>query len=75
VVWCCQDIAYYESPPGLQLLHCVAFDEHVLGGESTVADGFAACEQLRRDVPEAFEALTRIPATFHKVGGFVCFVF
>eukprot|EP00731_Ephydatia_muelleri_P027775 Em0019g648a len=29
------DLAYYESPPGLQLLHCLKFDDCVTGGETT----------------------------------------
>ena len=28
------DLCYYESPPGLQLLHCLAFDGGVEGGET-----------------------------------------
>ena len=30
------DLCYYESPPGLQLLHCLAFDGGVEGGETAV---------------------------------------
>ncbi len=61
------DLAYYESPPGLQLLHCVRFDAGVIGGFSTLADGFRAAEILRESDPAAFEALCQIPTTFHKV--------
>ena len=28
------DLCYYESPPGLQLLHCLAFDDGIVGGDS-----------------------------------------
>jgi gamma-butyrobetaine dioxygenase len=24
-----QDLVYYESPPGLQLLHCMRFDDEI----------------------------------------------
>lgn len=61
------DLAYYESPPGLQFLHCIRFDATVQGGESTFADGFAIAENLRLVDPEAFHTLTRVPATFLKL--------
>lgn len=61
-----QDLAYYESPPGLQFLHCLEFDESIVGGESTFVDGLAAAEELRRIDPTSFHALCRIPATFQK---------
>jgi alpha-ketoglutarate-dependent taurine dioxygenase len=60
------DLCYYESPPGLQLLHCLAFDDGIVGGESTLVDAFAVAEALRRDAPDAFATLARIPATFVK---------
>lgn len=61
------DLVYYESPPGLQLLHCRVFDSNVIGGESTFIDGFYAAEVLRKRNPEAFRNLTRLPATFEKI--------
>ncbi|KAL1510263.1 hypothetical protein AB1Y20_006586 [Prymnesium parvum] len=60
------DLCYYESPPGLQLLHCMRFDADVSGGESFLIDGFKVAEQLRRDEPAAFDSLSRLPATFIK---------
>ena len=60
------DLCYYESPPGLQLLHCMQFDADVQGGGSFLIDGFAVAEQLRREQPAAFDALSRLPATFLK---------
>ena len=62
-----QDIAYYESPPGLQFLHCVRFDANVTGGESTLCDLFAAADCLRNESPDSFDALRTIPICFHKV--------
>jgi alpha-ketoglutarate-dependent taurine dioxygenase len=62
-----QDLAYYESPPGLQLLLCREFDAAVEGGESTFLDGLAAGEALRASAPAAFATLARVPATFQKV--------
>ncbi len=61
------DLVYYESPPGLQLLHCREFSDDVVGGESTFVDGFYAAEVLRRRDPSAFSVLSRVPATFEKV--------
>ena len=52
------DLCYYESPPGLQLLHCLAFDGGVEGGETTLIDAFAVAEQLRREEPEVTLTLT-----------------
>jgi len=61
-----QDLAYYESPPGMQLLHCVANRSGVVGGESLLIDAIAAAYRLREVKPESFEILTRCPATFVK---------
>jgi len=60
------DLCYYESPPGIQLLHCLNFDDDVEGGESFVIDGFGVAETLRRTSPAAFETLATVPATFVK---------
>jgi hypothetical protein len=60
------DLCYYESPPGLQLLHCLRFDADVSGGESFLIDSFAVAEAIRAAAPEAFEALSSLPATFVK---------
>jgi gamma-butyrobetaine dioxygenase len=60
------DLPYYESPAGVQLLHCLRFDEQVLGGETYVIDAFAVAEAFRRAEPDAFEVLARVPATFIK---------
>jgi Taurine catabolism dioxygenase TauD, TfdA family len=38
------DLAYYESPPGLQLLHCLQFDDDVVGGLSQLLDGYRVAE-------------------------------
>lgn len=61
------DLVYYESPPGLQLLHCRAFDADVVGGESTFIDGFAAARAFARLFPQHFLALATLPTTFQKV--------
>jgi gamma-butyrobetaine dioxygenase len=61
-----QDLAYYESPPGLQLLHCVDNGANIVGGESTLIDGMAAAEEFRKLAPDFFEILTQCEATFLK---------
>ena len=60
------DLNYYESPPGIQFLHCIEFSPDIRGGLSTFVDAFGAAERLRRCNPGAFETLTRVPATFQK---------
>jgi alpha-ketoglutarate-dependent taurine dioxygenase len=60
-----QDLSYYESPPGLQLLHC-AEHRNVVGGESLLVDGLAAAHQLKEFAPDLFEILTTTSATFCK---------
>lgn len=60
-----QDLAYYESMPGLQLLHCVE-NRDVHGGQSTLVDAMAAAHSFRNLAPDLFEILTQCPATFVK---------
>ncbi len=62
-----QDLLYYESPPGLQLLHCTHLDDSIEGGESIFLDGFAAATELRNRSPEDFAVLTSTPATFQSL--------
>lgn len=63
-----QDLVYYESPPGLQMLHCIDFASDVAGGESTLMDGFALLERFRAKHPREFCSLCTIPAVWKKVG-------
>ena len=70
-----QDLAYYESPPGLQFLHCVANGSGVVGGESTMIDGLAAAYRLRELRPGSFETLVRCPATFVKQRDGACMTY
>jgi len=60
------DLCYYESPPGLQLLHCLEFEPMVEGGDSILIDGFKTAEAFRQREPQGFADLCRIPATFIK---------
>lgn len=58
------DMGYYESPPGLQLLHCISND--VTGGQSILIDALAAAHAFRWLCPDHFEILTICSATFVK---------
>mmetsp|Transcript_13206 Transcript_13206/g.32095 ORF Transcript_13206/g.32095 Transcript_13206/m.32095 type:complete len:581 (-) Transcript_13206:441-2183(-) len=70
-----QDLAYYESPPGIQLLHCAAMGRGVSGGESTLIDAMAAAHRLREIRPESFDCLVRCPATFVKQRDGACMTY
>ena len=61
------DLSYYESPPGIQFLHCIRFDDCVTGGESVFVDAWHVAEMFRATYPGHFDTLTRVPATFQKV--------
>ena len=61
------DEPYYESPPGLSLLHCLKFDECIEGGENVLIDHCAAAEEFRKDFPKDFEVLTKIPIAFGRI--------
>lgn len=56
------DLATRETQPGLQMLHCL--ENTAKGGASTMADGFAVAEAIRREDADAFEALTTLPWVF-----------
>ena len=70
-----QDLAYYESTPGMQLLHCGAMGKDVVGGESTLIDAMAAAYRLRELRPKSFETLTKCPATFVKQRDGACMTY
>ena len=62
-----QDLPYFESKPGLQLLHCVENDKDAIkGGESLLIDAMAAAHEFRSLAPEYFKTLTKCNATFVK---------
>lgn len=63
------DLAYYESPPGIQFLHCLEFDapDLVEGGESTIIDAWKTALLFREYHPGHFHTLSTIPASFQKI--------
>ncbi len=56
------DLASRETQPGLQMLLCR--ENTATGGASTMADGFAVAEAMRREDPDAFEAIKTLPWVF-----------
>jgi len=56
------DNPYRQPVPGIQLLHCLTNETE--GGLSTLVDGLAVAEALRRNAPAAFESLTRVSVRF-----------
>lgn len=57
------DLLYFESPPGLQFLHCLQND--VQGGSSVFVDSFAAARQLYAADADAFHALAGYDVGYH----------
>ncbi|HUJ52466.1 MAG TPA: TauD/TfdA family dioxygenase [Steroidobacteraceae bacterium] len=56
----------YRTPvPGIQLLHCLANETR--GGLSTLVDGFAVAQALRRQERAAFDILTSTPVRFKYI--------
>jgi len=58
-----QDLAYYESPPGIQILHCI---ESTCGGSSTLISALDAADYIQKHHPKLYHALTIYPVTFIK---------
>lgn len=58
------DLMYYESPPGLQILHCLEAD--VEGGANMFVDGFKVAQDFKEQHPHWFDILCNVPMTFHK---------
>lgn len=59
------DDAFYYSPPGIDIFHCL-LNTAEGGGESTYVDGFAVAEAIRQEAPEAFELLTTVPVAHNR---------
>jgi trimethyllysine dioxygenase len=59
------DSTYCVDPPGMQLLHCLAFDGE--GAFNQFADGFMAAQVIRRENPEAYECLKSVIVSSHYI--------
>lgn len=60
------DGTYSHDAPGVQLLHCMHFEG--TGGESTIVDGFAIAQRMRRDAPEHFATLATVAVPGQYIG-------
>ncbi len=60
------DGTYSEDPPGLQCLHCLAFDGE--GAFNVFADGFRVAERLRAEAPDAYELLSEVEVPGEYLG-------
>lgn len=61
------DLTYYDSPPGLQILHCLSDSEKIWGGESLFLDAFFVANLFKKSHPEEFHVLSSYPTTFQKI--------
>ena len=60
------DNPYRKPIPGIQILHCIKNDSK--GGHSTLTDGFAVAEYLRKKHKNFFKLLTTVKIRFSYVG-------
>ena len=58
------DLPTRECPPGLQFLFCR--ENTTTGGEGLYTDGYRVAEDIRREEPEHFQALSTIPWTYNN---------
>ncbi|MFT6407507.1 MAG: gamma-butyrobetaine dioxygenase [Arenicella sp.] len=61
------DIPTRESPPGLQVLHCLVADAQ--GGASTMTDGFKVAADLADQFPQDFAILSSVKWCFANRAG------
>ena len=59
------DNPYRKPVPSIQLLHCI--ENEVGGGLSTLVDGLAVTEELKKEHPSFFQILTEIKVRFQFV--------
>lgn len=60
------DGTYAQDAPGLQMLHCLAFDG--TGGESVIVDGFAIAERLKAEAPQHYTTLSLVAVPGQYLG-------
>ncbi len=56
------DLPYFEYAPGYQFLHCLV--NNASGGNSSVVDGFAVADYLRKKEKDVFRLLTKTYVKF-----------
>lgn len=60
------DGTYTHDAPGLQMLHCLAFDGE--GGLSTMVDGFRIAAELKEDQPDHYDVLSTVAVPGQYIG-------
>jgi len=58
------DQPFIETPPGLQMLHCINPAEY--GGDNYLVDAKQAVAYLKSIDPHAYQLLTTVPVKFHR---------
>ncbi|KAK7504957.1 hypothetical protein BaRGS_00003985 [Batillaria attramentaria] len=61
------DQPQYESPPGIQALHCLKFDENISGGDNQFVDIFHVAQTFREEHPDDFEVLCEVPFMYETL--------
>ena len=56
------DNPYRKPMPGIQILHCISNEAN--GGDSSLVDGYAVAEHLKKNEPEMYEILTTTNVLF-----------
>lgn len=60
------DGTYWSDTPGLQLFHLLMHEG--TGGTTSLVDAFHCAEVLKKQYPESYDLLTRIPIPAHSAG-------
>nr|CAB3225123.1 gamma-butyrobetaine dioxygenase-like [Phallusia mammillata] len=61
------DQCIYEAPEGILLLHALRFDDVVEGGNSLLVDMFHVIDILRKQSPDDFRVLSRVPIAYATI--------
>lgn len=61
------DLLYFESPPGIQLLHSLR--NRATGGNSIFSDALRAAHHIRLNSELHLRTLAKFPVTFHYLNG------
>jgi len=56
------DLPYFEYAPGYQFLHCLINESK--GGDSSVVDGYAVADYIKKNIPNIFNQLINTPIKF-----------
>ncbi len=56
------DLPFFEYAPGYQFLHCLI--NEAKGGDSSVVDGYAVADYIKKNIPNIFNQLINTPIKF-----------